>query len=624
MRSSRQRLRSPDAPGQGFVKRLPDMVEEKAGVVLRGSMHLAVLIPVVAIMVSAAFGAVCIAWDSDRRATASMAAIFVCTGVWALLDLMTFLETDPERARVWIQWMHLPALLLGPSATWLLGHVFPQIGDRLHGLARIGFGLAVVLGVAAALTPSSIGEVYATSWGGWLGRYGTISLFMMPIGSILPVLSVFEVSRLENSVRSGRADARRASAMTFAVGVSLLAGFSSEYFLPLLEVAVPRLGAVSIACVSAVVWLVVLHDSDDLAMTPEGMARWMLAELHDGVALVRLDGSILASNIRFQEMTGRRGADLIGAPLVDWVEPSLEEICQGIEDRESSLQGIDGGFLPVSLSSSIARGRDREPIGAVVVFRDLREIDALRRRLLTSGRLAAIGELAAGIAHEVNNPIAFIRSDLNLLSQRLEEIKEDVSQRPRSENELSILNGVGGRIDVALEGVQRVAEVVDDVRGFAHVGGAGQGGSDPVALLEGAMRLARLQRGEEVALRVGNSVSSDWIDSGQELKQVLLALILVLVEGSETDGLVEGTVQSDRKHLQITLSADPLREEPTAMIARFESIAAGDLHASNSEFRIVVATQLINELGASVSFASSGPASISVELQVPLEAESAR
>ncbi len=584
-------------------------------------MDFIILIPAVAIMVSAAFGAVCIAWDSDRRATTSMSAIFVCTGVWALLDLMTFLTTDPDSARIWMQWMHLPALLLGPSVTWLLGHVFPQIGNRLLGLARLGFALGLVLGVSAALTPGTIGEVVAAPWGGWLGRYGAVSVLIVPIGTILPLLAVYEVSRLESPIRQLRPDARRANAMTFAVVVSLLAAVTTEYVLPLLEIPAPRLGAISVASVSAAVWLFTLHETNDLAVTPEGMARSMLAELHDGVALVGLDGSILASNLRFEEMSGRASANLIGAFLPDWVDPSLEEISKGIEDRETGLVRVDGALLPVSLSSSKAVGRDRKAIGAVVVFRDMREIDALRRRLLTSGRLAAIGELAAGIAHEVNNPIAFIRSDLNLLSQRLQEIRQCVSQKPHCESELSIMEGVGARIEVALAGVERVAQVVSDVREFAHVGGRSQGGSDPVVLLEGAMRLARLQRGDEVALRVRESECSDWIESGQELKQVLLALLLVLVESLDQGGSIDGVVESDRKHLRIGLCAAPLREDATAMSRRFDSIAGGDLHASNSEFRIVIATELIHELGASCTFRPSGPESLSIELQLPLEEE---
>ena len=606
----------------GFFKGLVYLDEEISGDGLRGTMHLPILIPVLAILVSVAFGAVSVAWDSNRRATTSMSAIFACTGVWGLLDLMTFLETDAASARSWILWMHLPALLLGPSVTWLLGQTFPQIGDRLYGLARAGFVLCLVLGVSAALLPGSIDEVVATDWGGWIGRYGPISVGVVPLGTILPLLAVFEVSQLKSDRRAIPVDRGRVRAMTIAVCVSLFASVMSEYVMPLLEIAVPRLGALSISCVSAAAWFFVIHDSDGLAVTPEGMARSMFEELHDGIALVQLDGTILALNRRFGEMTGRPTAELIGATLVEWVEPSLDEICAGLEDRESGLRGVDGGSLPVSLSSSVARGRDERPIGAVVVVRDLREVDALRRRLLTSGRLAAIGELAAGIAHEVNNPIAFIRADLNLLAERLDEIRNQMSAIAEDESQRHILGAVHKRIEIALEGIEEVAGVVSDVREFAHAGGAGQGGSDPIMLVEGAMRLARLQRGQEVHLRVIDAGCENWIDSGQELKQVLLALVLALVDKMESGGEVAARVASDQKQLCIQLIANRLTEDADGMIRRFELIDSGDLQASHAEFRVVIATELIHQLGASCAFTSSGPNALSIELNLPIEVES--
>jgi signal transduction histidine kinase len=319
-------------------------------------------------------------------------------------------------------------------------------------------------------------------------------------------------------------------------------------------------------------------------------------------------------------MTGCGSSELIGTSLAKRIETPVVEICQGLEDRESILQCADGRSFPVSLSSSIARDRDGDAISAVVVFRDRGEIDVLRRRLLSSGRLAAIGELAAGIAHEVNNPIAFIRSDFNLLSRRLEEIREHVSKASDLESEMATFERVGRRIEVALEGVERVAEVVGDVRGFAHVGGAGQGGVDPAVLVEGAMRLARLQRGDDVELRVRDCDCGEWIETGQELKQVLLALILILVEGLEKGGAVEAALESGGGSLRITLAAERLLKDSNTLIQHFEMLAAGELGPSHSEFGLAIATELIDQMGASFTFFETGPDSLAIVLDLPLDA----
>jgi PAS domain S-box-containing protein len=613
-------MRIAGAAGEALIKPVHGADEESAGAVLRGHMHFYALIPVVAILVSAAFGSVSIAWNSDRRASRAMCAIFACTGVWALLDLMTFLESDPVRARFWIQWMHLPALLLGPSTTWLLGQMLPQLDDRLHRLARGGFVVAAILGVSAALLPGSVLDVVATDWGSWAPRYGIVSILVVPIGTVLPLLAAYEASRVAARGESERIDSGRARAVMLGIFISLFAAISTEYVMPVFEWPAPRLGAVAIASASALMWFRVLHASDDLAVTPEGMARSMLEELHDGVALVRLDGTILASNRRFAEMTGSENAELIGESLENRIETPLDEICAGLEDCESVLHRVDGGSHLVSLSSSIARDHAGEALEAVVVFRDLREIDGLRRRLLTSGRLAAIGGLAAGIAHEVNNPVAFICSDLNLLSKRVKEIRNHALGASEFDADPEIFDRVAHRVELAISGVERVAEVVGDVRGFAHMGGAGQGGSDPSVLVEGAMRLARLQCGDDVELRVVDCACIDWIDSGQELKQVLLELILVLVDGVEKGGSIDATLDSDGEMLGITLSAERLVEDADTMIRRFEMLGVGELCDSRTELGLAIATELLDQLGASFSLVDTGPKALSIALRLPLEA----
>lgn len=569
-----------------------------------------IVIPLTAILVSAAFGAVGIAWDSDRRATRSMGVLFVCIGGWALVDLLTYMETDPTRALAWMRWVHLPPLMVGPAVLWVLAQTLPQSRRRLERHARLGAVVCFVVGVSVVFLPGVTLGMVPTDYGGWMPRYGPVSMVLIPMGMILPAYAAYEATRIEARAGHRETDTRRAWGLRISVVLSLLIVMPTEYILPLLEIPVPRLGAFGAAFAAAIIWLAVLHETEDLLVTPRGVARALLEELQDGVALVGLDGMILSSNVRFAELANREGSTFLGTHLSNVIEAPFEALRDGIEDRESILRSTDGAQIPISLSSSIAKSRTGKAIGIVVVVRDRRQIDSLRAQLLSAGRLAAIGELAAGIAHEVNNPVAFIRSDLNLLQERVEEVRTRVLASSSHEDGAAVLDRVRLRVERALAGVARVAEVVVDVREFAHVGGAGQGGSDPATVIEGAMRLARMHRGEDVDLRVADVASSDRIDSGQELKQILLSVLRPLAEMTSKGGCIDVDLRTDEHTVTIGLSATPLSESIADVRNRFELLGA-------SELGLASAGELLEQLEGRLSVDDLGAMGLRLEIEIP-------
>jgi len=581
------------------------------------------LIPLAAVLISAAFGAVSIAWHSERRATRSMGAIFLCTGVWALLDLAASMTSDPERGLFWTRWAHLPALLIGPSAIWVVGEILPQARSRMLRRARSAAAVCFILGVGAAISTAHVEAVLATGHGGWMPRYGWVGLLLIPLGTLLPIYAAVEAARAQRGEGRPLSERRRAWALRACVGLSLAAVLPTEYLLPLLGVPFPRLGALCVSVASALLWLRVLHETDDLVLTPQGVARALLSELHDGVVLLQADGLILSTNARFARMSGRPGAELPGTPIAGLLDAPIEHVHAGRGDRESVLRGPGGISIPVSMSSSLLRNQSGGTIGFVVVCRDLREIDALRSQLLSSGRLAAIGELAAGIAHEVNNPVAFIRSDLNLLAARIGELGGRLATRPGSEAAVAICDRSRGRVAKALEGIERVAEIVRDVREFAHTGGEGQGGRDPTDVVESAMRLARLERGEDVVLRISSEAHTLRIESGQELKQILLAVMRVLVEGTEKGGRVEVELGRLVDDLVISLSAEPLIETAASLLARFDGLGVGALEGSHEELGLAVALELIDRLGGALSIEARATHVIQMEISLPLTGQGA-
>ena len=146
--------------------------------------------------------------------------------------------------------------------------------------------------------------------------------------------------------------------------------------------------------------------------------------------------------------------------------------------------------MPVSLSDSCLYDDTGSAIGRVLVVRDLEELVSLRSRLLTSARLAAVGQLAAGIAHEINNPIAYVRSNVGLLERHWKDLSAAFESRTAAPAVTAALTRSRELLRAAADGIDRITSIVRDVGGFSWKGGSENEPADPVELLETALRVA--------------------------------------------------------------------------------------------------------------------------------------
>ncbi|HEY6414896.1 MAG TPA: ATP-binding protein, partial [Acidimicrobiales bacterium] len=79
----------------------------------------------------------------------------------------------------------------------------------------------------------------------------------------------------------------------------------------------------------------------------------------------------------------------------------------------------DATTIPIGVSASLLRRGSGEPLGVICSFQDLSDIKRMEAQMRHADRLAAVGRLAAGLAHEVRNPIASIRGSVEVLRQNL-------------------------------------------------------------------------------------------------------------------------------------------------------------------------------------------------------------
>ena len=160
---------------------------------------------------------------------------------------------------------------------------------------------------------------------------------------------------------------------------------------------------------------------------PEGLTARVLRTLPDGMASLTLEGRVRAANERLAELLGVRADRARGrrrsAASCRWTCSLRRASCA---TSSAACCRRTGAAVDVSISTLLHRDKRGRPGGLVLIVRDLREVVALRSRLLTSGRMAAVGELAAGIAHELNNPIAYVRANLSLLREHVETLRKEI------------------------------------------------------------------------------------------------------------------------------------------------------------------------------------------------------
>jgi two-component system NtrC family sensor kinase len=104
----------------------------------------------------------------------------------------------------------------------------------------------------------------------------------------------------------------------------------------------------------------------------------------------------------------------------------------------------------------------------VVHYRDITDQRILEARLAESSRLAAVGKLAGGVAHEVNNPMAFIAANVRSVRETLEDVKSFLQGGAGDREELRILvEDATAALDEAGVGVERVRKIVQGLKAFA-------------------------------------------------------------------------------------------------------------------------------------------------------------
>ena len=256
----------------------------------------------------------------------------------------------------------------------------------------------------------------------------------------------------------------------------------------------------------------------------------IIESLSVGVLAVDLEGVVESWNSRMEQLIGVSRRDAVGRPLAALLPPELaaEILARAGDDQISGIYKhlLQHGGQTYTLNVSITPlvSKSGEKIGLLLLFDDVTQRERMEGQMSRTEKLTSLGLLAAGVAHEVNTPLAVISNYIQMLAK----------QMPEGDPRQAIIEKI-------VKQTFRASEIVNNLLNFSRIGATEFGEVDVNRLVEETlslvahpMKTSRVQ----IVKQLGESLPPV-LGSANKLQQVFLNLFLNAKDAMPGGGMLE-------------------------------------------------------------------------------------
>ena len=262
-----------------------------------------------------------------------------------------------------------------------------------------------------------------------------------------------------------------------------------------------------------------------------------LAALDDGGWIISFNQTA-ESILRFpaRKAIGGPGDKILPPPFLEIIRALAEK--KGIIEKEIDCPLAEGKTIPLEVIATTLAEADGDFLGTVILFRDLTEVRHLKREIARSQRLASVGNLAAGVAHEIRNPLSSIKGFATYFKERYRDNPLD-----------------GETADIMVQEVERLNRVITQLLDFARPVTVEK---KPTPLLPLIRQTLKMIAGEAEAKRI--AIRADLIDipelmiDADKIKQVFYNLFLNALEMMTAGGILQVNVKPAGNAVNITIA----------------------------------------------------------------------
>ena len=294
----------------------------------------------------------------------------------------------------------------------------------------------------------------------------------------------------------------------------------------------------------------------------------VLGSMSDLLIVCDVAGRIQRVNPALETMVGQSGDALAGRAFHElFAEPDQEGLRafpqiirnSAVTDCEVRLVDADGEWRPLAMNCTSRFDQRGRLVGMVLTARDVgelrrayteldqahRELKEAQHRLVQSEKMASLGRLIAGVAHELNNPISFVYGNVHVMRRYADRLKRyigavdagvgaDERQRLREELRIdSVLEDLDPVLEGTLEGAQRVSDLVGELKSYS---GGRRGDSERFNLAAVAQTAAQwIRKGGEAPVTVSVDLPEEIPVQGYsgQLHQLFVNLIQNAVDAAQ-------------------------------------------------------------------------------------------
>ncbi|UZP66354.1 ATP-binding protein [Desulfovibrio mangrovi] len=357
----------------------------------------------------------------------------------------------------------------------------------------------------------------------------------------------------------------------------------------------------------SLIWAQNVRRSRRMLQDSQAFSAEIVASLPEGLVLIDDEGLVALVNgkaeeqlgVSFESVRGKRPEGVLPRAVTDALAVLSREGRMLETETECFIQG--GACIPMSISGARVYAQGAAQDGAeggqghvadILILRDLREVRRLQQEVRRKEKLAAVGSLAAGVAHEIRNPLSSIKGYATYFGTRFPEGSED--------------RAAAG---IMVQEVDRLNRVITDLIGFSRPSDLKRRETDVHDLAEHCMRLLGADaaaQGVSLSFRCADGLPHLHVDPDR-LSQALLNICLNGMEAMAGGGVLGMVIDMEEEDfLRIRISDTGHGIPPEALVRIFDPYYT--TKSQGTGLGLAIVHKIIEAHGGVIHVASRGEA----------------